>query len=285
MVRGAVNHFFSVDVEDHFHAHALEHAIPRSAWDDQPSRVSHATDRLLDLLARHQVHATFFVLGWVAKREPGLVRRIAAAGHEIGSHSWSHPRISSLTPAQFREELRSSRTILEDLAAQPVTGFRAPSFSILPGMEWAFDTLLEEGFTYDTSVFPIRRPGYGWPGAPTRPYRVTRPAGELRELPMTTLAVFGLRIPASGGAYLRHFPPMIIARAFAECGRQGHPAMLYVHPWEVDPEQPRAAVSPFTRLRHYGGIERTLPRLEQLLKQFSFGSVREWLSIDETMSR
>lgn len=283
-----MKHFFTVDVEEHFHAHALEHALPRSSWEDQPTRVVGATDRLLDLLARHQVLGTFFVLGWVAKREPGLVRRIAAAGHEIGSHSWSHPRISTLTPAQFREELDSSKAILEDLGGQPVTGFRAPSFSIRPGMEWAFDVLLEAGFTWDSSVFPIRRPDYGWPGAPTGPYAIVRPAGELLELPMTTLEVLGLRIPASGGAYLRHFPPGIIARAFHECGRKRQPAMLYVHPWEVDPEQPRAAVSRLTGLRHYGGLERTLPRLEDLLRQFEFGSVRDWLMSrrdDETMRR
>jgi polysaccharide deacetylase family protein (PEP-CTERM system associated) len=288
MVRGAVNHFFSVDVEEHFHAHALEQALPRSSWDGQPSRVTAGTDRLLDLLARHQVRGTFFVLGWVAKRSPDLVRRIAAAGHEIGSHTWSHPKISTLTPEQFREELRSSKAILEDLGAQPVTGFRAPSFSILPGMEWAFDTLLEQGFTYDSSVFPIRRPDYGWPGAPTRPYAVTRPGGELLELPMTTMSVLGARLPASGGAYLRHFPLWIITRALSEAESEGAPAMLYVHPWEVDPDQPRAAVSRLTRLRHYGGIERTLPRLERLLHRFSFGSVREWLEArrdDETMRR
>ncbi|HKP29732.1 MAG TPA: XrtA system polysaccharide deacetylase [Gemmatimonadales bacterium] len=273
-----MRHFFSVDVEEHFHAHALEHALPRSSWDEQPSRVAEATDRLLDLLARHGVRGTFFVLGWVAKRSPDLVKRIAAAGHEIGSHTWSHPKISTLTPAQFREELDSSKAILEDLSGQLVIGFRAPSFSILPGMEWAFDTLLEAGFTYDSSVFPIRRPGYGWPGAPTGPYAVSRPAGSLTELPMTTLALLGGKLPASGGAYLRHFPLGVILTAFTQCERRGAPAMLYVHPWEVDPDQPRVPVSTLTRLRHYGGIERTMPRLERMLGEFEFGSVRDWLA-------
>jgi polysaccharide deacetylase family protein (PEP-CTERM system associated) len=140
-----VRHFFSVDVEEHFHAHVFEHAIPGASWDAQPSRVEPATEKILELLARHGVHGTFFVLGWVAKRAPGLVRRIADGGHEIGSHTWSHPRISALTPDQFREELRSSKAILEDQGGQPVLGFRAPSFSIHPGMEWAFDILLEKG--------------------------------------------------------------------------------------------------------------------------------------------
>ena len=273
-----MKHFFSVDVEEHFHAHVFEHVVPRGSWDAQPSRVTGATARLLDLLAEHQVHGTFFVLGWVARRCPDLVRRIAAGGHEIGSHTWSHPRISTLTPEQFREELRTSKAILEDLSGQVVLGFRAPSFSILPGMDWAFDVLLEQGFTYDSSIFPIRRPGYGWPGAPTHPYEVARPGGTLLELPMTTLSVLGARLPASGGAYLRHFPLGVISTAFAMAERENIPGMLYVHPWEVDREQPRLAVPPVTRLRHYGGIGRTMPRLDRMLRRFQFGSVRDWLS-------
>ena len=272
-----MRHFFSVDVEEHFHAHAFEHAVPRDLWDAQPTRVEPATDRLLELLARHDVRGTFFVLGWVARRAPALVRRIAAAGHEIGSHTWSHPRISGLTPEQFREELRSSKAILEDQGGQEVLGFRAPSFSILPGMEWAFEVLLEEGFRYDSSVFPIRRPGYGWPGAPTRPYDITCGRGSLFELPMTTLRLLGARVPASGGAYLRHFPLWVISRAFEQSAEDGVPAMLYVHPWEVDPDQPRIPVPAITRFRHYGGIGRTLLRLDRMLRAFKFGPVRDWL--------
>jgi polysaccharide deacetylase family protein (PEP-CTERM system associated) len=273
-----VRHFFSVDVEEHFHAHVFEHAVPGASWDAQPTRVEPATGKLLDLLARHGVHGTFFVLGWVARRCPALVRRIADAGHEIGSHTWSHPKISRLTPEQFREELRSSKAILEDQSGQAVLGFRAPSFSILPGMEWAFDVLLEEGFTYDSSIFPIRRPDYGWPGAPTRPHEIARPRGALVELPMTTMSLLGARLPASGGAYLRHFPLWIIRRAFAESAAEGAPGMLYVHPWEVDPDQPRIPVPGLTRLRHYGGIERTLQRLDRMLSDFQFGPVRDWLA-------
>jgi polysaccharide deacetylase family protein (PEP-CTERM system associated) len=273
-----VRHFFSVDVEEHFHAHVFERVVPGHAWDAQPSRVEPATNLLLELLGRHGVQGTFFVLGWVAKRTPGLVRRIADAGHEIGSHSWSHPRISRLTPDQFRQELRTSRAILEDQSGQRVLGFRAPSFSIRPGMEWAFDVLLEEGFVYDSSIFPIRRPDYGWPGAPVQPYAIQRQAGTLVELPMTTMSVLGARLPASGGGYLRHFPSRIIHQAFEEMAADGAPGMLYVHPWEVDPDQPRIPVSAITRLRHYGGIERTLPRLDRMLQDFQFGSVRDWLA-------
>jgi polysaccharide deacetylase family protein (PEP-CTERM system associated) len=272
-----VTHFFSVDVEEHFHAHVFERLMPERAWGDQPSRVAGATDLLLELLDRHGVRATFFILGWVARRVPGLVQRIAGAGHEVASHSWSHPRISRLTREQFREELRSSKAILEDQSGAPVIGFRAPSFSILPGMEWAFDVLLEQGYEYDSSLFPIRRPDYGYPAAPIHPHDITCASGVLREFPLATTSMLGARIPAAGGAYLRHFPLWIIRRAFADAGRAGTPAMLYVHPWEVDLGQPRLTVSRFTQIRHYGGLERTLPRLDKLLSEFRFGSVAGWL--------
>lgn len=272
-----VTHFFSVDVEEHFHAHVFEQVVPRSAWPSQPSRVEAMTGVLLDLLARRGARGTFFVLGCVAQQVPGLVPRIAAAGHEIGSHSWWHPRVDRLTREEFAEELRSSKAILEDQSGQPVLGFRAPSFSIRPGMEWAFDVLLEQGYRYDSSLFPIRRPDYGYPSAPSAPFLLERPAGQLREIPMTTLRVAGQRLPAAGGAYLRHFPLAVIRAAFRQAERQGAPGMLYVHPWEVDTEQPRLPVSRLTRLRHYGGLARTLPRLDALLGEFRFGAVRDWL--------
>lgn len=277
MVPGPVRHYFSVDVEEHFHAHVFERVVPRTTWDNEPSRVSAATERILDLLARFEIRGTFFIVGWVAQRVPDLVRRIAGLGHEVASHSWSHPRINTLTPEAFREELLQTKQTLEDLCGAPVTGFRAPSFSILPGMEWAFDVLLETGHTWDSSVFPIRRPGYGWPDAPRRPYEIVRPGGTLRELPMATANLLGARIPAAGGAYLRHFPFWILRRAFRTATREGIPAMLYLHPWEVDLEQPRIPVSRLNRLRHYGGMERTLPRLELLLSEFAFGPVHEGL--------
>ncbi len=272
-----LQHFFSVDVEEHFHAHVFERVVPMRAWEDQPSRVEHATGVLLDLLARHGARGTFFVLGWVARRSPALVRRIAAAGHEIGSHTWSHPRVSGLTRAQFKEELRSSKAILEELSGTRVLGFRAPSFSIRPGMEWAFDVLLEEGYRYDSSLFPIHRPDYGYPTAPRRPHVLERPAGALREFPLATTRMLGVSVPAAGGAYLRHFPFWVVRRAFREGAASGVPGMLYVHPWEVDLAQPRLPVSRTTQIRHYGGLERTLPRLERLLREFRFGSVAEWL--------
>ena len=216
-----LHHRFTVDVEEHFHVNAFEPFIARADWEAQPSRVEASTGRLLDLLARHGATGTFFVVGWLADRKPELVRRIASAGHEIASHSWWHRRVPTITPAEFREDVTRTKARLEEICGREVRGFRAPSFSILPGMEWAFDILLETGHTFDSSVFPIRRPGYGWPGAPTAPYDIVRPAGTLREYPMTTLDILGLRIPAAGGGYLRQFPVRGHSARLPESGRRG----------------------------------------------------------------
>ncbi len=271
-------HLFSIDVEEHFQVNAFDRVLSRDQWDSQPSRVEANTDRLLDLLASHSATATCFTLGWVAERLPALVRRIAAAGHELASHTWWHRKVSTSRPEEFREEIRRSKRLLEDLTGTPVVGFRAPSFSIVPGTEWAFDVLLEEGYRYDSSLFPIRRPGYGYPQAPRHPYLIARPAGRLLEFPMATLPFLGLTIPAAGGGYLRHFPAWLIQRAFRSLEREGYPGMFYVHPWEIDPEQPRLPVGALTRIRHYRNLDRTMPALQALLAEFRFRSVRDWLA-------
>ncbi len=266
-------HHFSCDVEEHFHVSAFEPYLARADWGRQPSRVEGSTDLLLDLLGRHGATGTFFVVGWLAQRKPGLVRRIASAGHEVASHSWWHRRVPTFTPQDFLDDISRTRRLLEDLTGHQVRGFRAPSFSILPGMEWAFDALLEAGYTWDSSVFPIRRPGYGWPGAPLGPFDIVRPGGTIKEYPMTVLELAGLRIPAAGGGYLRQFPFAVTKRAFRAKDLAGQSGMFYVHPWEVDPEQPRIACDWLTRLRHYRGLGRTMPRLERLLRDFRFSAV------------
>ena len=277
-MKPAIPHLFSVDVEEHFQVSAFEAVAPREDWGSYPSRVAANTDRILDLLAESGTLGTFFVLGWVADRHPDLVRRIVAAGHEIASHGWWHFRVHSIDREEFRNEIRRSKAVLEDVGGSPVLGYRAPSFSIIPGTEWAFDVLLEEGYRYDSSVFPIRRPGYGNPGAPRQPYVLTRPGGRLQEFPMATLAVGPLRIPAAGGGYLRQFPFRVIQAAFRQASHAGVPAMFYVHPWEVDPDQPRLPVSWLTGVRHYRGIAETLPLIRRLLAEFSFSSVSAWLA-------
>lgn len=262
-----------MDVEEHFHVSAFEPYLSRADWDRQPSRVEASTDIILRLLADHSALATFFIVGWLADRKPELVRRIAGAGHEIASHSWWHRRVTTLTPAEFRDDVERTRGRLEEISGVAVRGFRAPSFSIRPGMEWAFDVLLETGHTYDSSIFPIRRPGYGWPGAPLAPYDIARPAGTLREYPMTTLEAFGWRIPAAGGGYLRQLPFALIRSAFRRQGARGTRGMFYIHPWEVDPDQPRIPCDRLTALRHYRGLDRTAALLERLLGEFRFTSI------------
>lgn len=268
-------HFFSVDVEEYFQVSAFERSVPRNAWEQLPSRVERNVDLILDLLARHDAHGTFFTVGWVAKRHPWMVRRIVSAGHEIASHTFWHRRIVTQKPDEFRADVREARQVLEDITGRRVYGFRAPSFSIRPGMEWVFDVLLEEGHRYDSSMFPIRRPGYGNPGVPTTPYLIRRPAGDLLELPLATTAVLGLRLPAAGGGYLRQLPLSLVQRGLREHGRLGRPAMFYVHPWEFDPDQPRMNTGWLTSVRHYRGLGRMRPRLERLLQEFRFTSVAE----------
>jgi len=266
-------HHFTVDVEEHFHVNAFDRVIPPTEWGSQPSRVEASTERLLELLARHGWLGTFFVVGWLADRKPDFIRRIAAAGHEVASHSWWHRRVTALTPAEFREDVSRTKARLEEITGQQVRGFRAPSFSIRPGMEWAFDILIETGHEYDSSVFPIRRPGYGWPDAPTEPYLIDRPAGVLREYPMTVLRLAGWRVPAAGGGYFRQFPYGVTRAAFRRREREGAGGMFYIHPWELDPDQPRVPCGWLTRLRHYRGLGRTEGRLDRFLAEFAFGPV------------
>jgi len=203
------------------------------------------------------------------------------AGHEIASHGYWHRRVTSLSPAEFRDDLRASKYALEDLAGAPVVGYRAPSFSIIPGYEWAFDVLLEEGFRYDSSLFPIRRRGYGYPGASREPNVISRHAGNLAEFPLATTEFGGVTIPAAGGGYLRQFPFSVIRRAFQEATARGSAATFYIHPWEIDPEQPRLPVSLLTRVRHYRGLGTTLPRIKQLLAEFRFTSIGAALRADD----
>jgi polysaccharide deacetylase family protein (PEP-CTERM system associated) len=268
-------HHFTVDLEEYFQVSAFESCVARSQWERFESRVARQVALLLDLLARHEARATFFVLGWVAERHAGLVRAIARAGHEIASHGWDHARVTHQTPLQFRRSVRRTKDVLEEISGAPVTGFRAPSFSIVPGCEWALDVLVDEGYRYDSSLFPVRRPGYGYPNGLPHPYWLDRPAGRLVEIPPTTLRWCGVRLPAAGGAYFRLLPYGIVRAALRQCQSRGVPGTFYIHPWEIDPAQPRLDVSWLTRLRHYGGLARMAGRLERLLTEFRFTAVRD----------
>jgi len=271
----ATRHVFSVDLEEYFQVSAFDESVSRAGWDERPSRVHASTERLLDTLAEFDVKATFFTLGWIADRHPGLVQRVAAAGHEIASHGWWHRRIPTCSPEEFRREVVDSRRILEDVTGGPVLGHRAPSFSLVPGSEWAFDILIEAGYAYDSSIFPVHRGDYGYPGWDPKPHYVRRQEGRIFEIPLTTTTFGGWRVPAAGGGYLRHLPYGLTRRAFREHTKSDRPGMFYIHPWELDPEQPRLDVPWLARLRHYGGLDRAMPRLRRLLSEFQFGSVRD----------
>jgi len=272
------SHFFTVDVEEYFQVSAFARIVPVEYWNAYPRRLDRTMPVLLEALARAGAKATFFVLGWVAKHDPQVVKRIRDDGHEIASHGFWHQRVSTESPSMFRDDVRAAKQTLEDLTGTAVLGYRAPSFSILHGTEWAFDVLLAEGYTYDSSLFPVRRPGYGYPGAPTVPHVITRPLGTLLEFPLATLSIGGVKLPAAGGAYLRHFPLAFVRRAFAAASARGEPATFYMHPWEIDPDQPRVPVNAVTRLRHYRGLAHTLARVERLLAEFRFTSIASALS-------
>lgn len=273
-------HFFTVDVEEHFQVQALAPYVPRTSWDRCESRVAASTSRILELLAAAGARGTFFVLGWVAERHPAVVRDIAAAGHEVASHGWDHRRVTELTPVEFRDQARRSKALLEDLAGSKVLGYRAPSYSIVRGCEWALDILVEEGYRYDSSLFPVTRPGYGYASGARDPYWIERLAGRLCEVPPATLRRAGVNLPAAGGAYFRLLPYGLVRAALRDAAARSQPGTFFIHPWEVDPGQPRVAVPLLTRIRHYGALDRTLPRLARLVREFQFTAIAPALGLD-----
>lgn len=269
-------HALSIDVEDYFQVAALARVVKPEDWDAMPSRVEANTDALLALFEDKGVKATFFVLGWVAERHPRLIRRLADHGHEIASHGYSHQLIYNQTPEVFTEETRRSKALLEDIIQQPVTGYRAASYSITQRSLWALDILTELGFTWDSSIFPIRHDNYGIPGSPREPYWLkTGNGGVLREFPLTTARVLGQNIPAAGGGYFRQFPYPVFRQLFRQASQGDRvPQMFYLHPWEIDPGQPRFnAASWFSRFRHYTNLNKCYGRLEHLLDDFQFDTV------------
>jgi len=273
-----IHHHFTVDVEESFQVVALEPFVDRGSWDSLPGRVDRGVNLLLEMLAEHGATATFFTLSWVAERQPELVRSIVAAGHELASHGTDHKRVTELNPAEFRDSVRASKAILEDVSGERVLGYRAPSFSIVRGCEWALDVLIEEGYVYDSSLFPVRRNGYGFAGGHRDPYRIHRPVGSIEEFPPATLKIGPAVLPAAGGAYLRHLPYGLVDGAIRAAERRSAPATLYIHPWELDIDQPRIRVPAVTRMRHYGGLDRTAPRLRRLFATFALQSIARSLA-------
>ncbi len=274
-----MNNVMSVDVEDYFQVEAFSSVIAPSTWDGYPARVEHNTRKVLELLARREVRATFFVLGWVAKRWPGLVQEIAAAGHEIASHGMSHQLIYRQSVDVFRQETRDSKKLLEDIVQCPVIGYRAATYSITERSLWALDILAEEGFQYDSSIFPMRHDRYGIPDANPLPHRLTTPGGlSLVEFPISVLRYGPMKIPVAGGGYFRLFPYGFSRWALDRINKNGQDFVFYIHPWEVDPAQPRVGEAGIlSKFRHYLNLDRCTGRLERLLDDFEFTTMRSSL--------
>lgn len=274
MQDGHITNALTVDVEDYFQVSAFEPYIPRSDWDHRECRVERNVHRILDLFDQHGVRATFFTLGWVAQRYPGLVREIAARGHEVASHGYGHQRASDLDPPSFMADISRAKQLLEDTSGQAVAGYRAPSFSIGERNFWAFDCLAEAGYRYSSSIYPIRHDHYGMPDAPRFAHEV-RPG--LTEIPVSTLRLFHTNLPSSGGGYFRLLPYAVSSWMLRRINQvERRPAIFYFHPWEIDPGQPRiSGISKKARFRHYVNIGRTEARLQRLLQDFRWGRMDE----------
>jgi len=266
-----LTNYLTIDVEDYFQVAAFEDIINPDAWSSLECRVERNTAAILDILEKHRVRATFFVVGWIAERYPALVREISRHGHEIGCHSYLHRKIYDLTPEEFREDTRRAKNILEDITGKTVLGYRAPSYSITKKSLWALDILEELGFKYDSSIFPIYHDNYGIPDAPRFEYKL--PNHDIMEYPISTTLMLGRKIPVAGGGYFRLFPYWFTKYALAKINmREQKPFVFYLHPWEIDPDQPRFNhAGQLSKFRHYNNLHKTRQRLERLLNDFDFG--------------
>jgi polysaccharide deacetylase family protein (PEP-CTERM system associated) len=280
----------TIDVEDYFQVTAFARSVKRSEWDSYPLRVEDNTRRILDMLDEFAITATFFVLGWIGERTPQLIKEIQTRGHEIACHGYGHELVYDIGPDAFRADIRRAKQILENLCGTRVLGYRAPSYSITKKSLWAFDILIEEGFTYDSSVFPVYHDTYGIPDAPRFPYTIERNSGRLCEFPLTTYPVSwgGLeyRLPIAGGGYLRLLPAELIRRGIARINRlEKQPAALYFHPWELDPNQPRIKSGLKSRFRHYINLHKTEGKLRYLMEKLSFSPMNRLILPDTQPQR
>jgi len=268
----------TIDVEDYFHVTAFDRLVSQCDWDAFSSRVVASTRRLLKLLDRHHVRATFFVLGWVAFRNPRLVREIHGAGHEIGCHSYWHRRVTGMTPDEFRKDLALARAVISDITAMPVLAYRAPSFSITRRTLWAFDILAEQGIRYDSSIFPVYHDRYGIPDAASVPHRIATRSGEVLEFPLSVARFWKLKVPVCGGGYFRLLPfPWTVHGLRRIHAQQSHPFVFYIHPWEIDPAQPRVPGASWLQWRHYVNLATTESKFDELLANFQFGRLGDVL--------
>ena len=271
--KSVIKNYLTVDVEDYFQVAAFEDIISPSAWDSMEQRVEQNTGRILEILARYDIKATFFIVGWTAERFPVLVRKIKAAGHDIGCHSYLHRKIYDLKPEEFREDTQRAKEILEDITGEEIIGYRAPSYSITRKSLWALDILEELGFRYDSSIFPILHDNYGIPDAPRYEYKL--PDHDMMEYPISTALFFGRKIPIAGGGYFRLFPYWFTRMALKKINNQEKkPFIFYLHPWEIDFVQPKMKhARALSRFRHYNNLDKTENRFVRLLEEFEFGPI------------
>ena len=275
----AIQNALTVDVEDYFHVSAFAKSINHKDWDNHPLRVEKNTLRLLDLFGEVQVKATFFVLGWVADRNRNLIKEIAARGHEVACHGYSHQLIYNQTQEVFREETIRSKKLLEDIIQAPVRGYRAASYSITKDSLWALDILAEAGFVYDSSIFPIRHDRYGMPDAKEVPHILKTPQGHsLVEFPLSTAKIFNYKLPVAGGGYFRLYPYILTRAGLRQVNSHQQPFIFYLHPWEIDPDQPTIEAGWFSRFRHYNNLEKCESRLQRLMKDFRFDTAWQVLN-------
>ncbi len=267
----------TIDVEDYYHVSAFESVVRYENWERYESRMERNTHRILDILDEYNAKATFFVLGWIAERQPKLIRVIHERKHEVASHGYAHRRIYTQTPDQFRAETRKSKRILEDVIGEPIIGYRAASYSITGKSLWALNILVEEGFRYDSSIFPIRHDFYGLPGHKRFFHILTsNEGGEIAEVPLSTVRIAGINIPVAGGGYLRLFPYAFTRWAIHHLNEtEAQPAIVYLHPWEIDPDQPRIQVGWVSRFRHYTNLGRMEIKFRRLLSGFAFDTLRK----------
>jgi polysaccharide deacetylase family protein (PEP-CTERM system associated) len=277
----AILNAFTVDVEDYYHVQAFADRIDPRRWDDYESRVVANTHRILKILDDYRIRGTFFILGWVADRHPHLVRQIQQSGHEIGCHGFWHRLIYEMSPEEFRQDLLSGAKAVEAITAQRVVAFRAPSFSITEKSLWALDILIEEGFQYDSSIFPVHHDNYGIPNAERFPHRIHNNGKGLWEFPPSVHRFWKINVPIAGGGYFRLYPARLSIRWLGRINRvERQPFLFYIHPWELDPDQPRLPGSLRSRFRHYQNLRRTEKKLRRLLETFRFGTLTQALNGD-----
>ena len=273
-----IQNALTVDVEDYFQVSAFADSVGQHEWDRQPLRVEQNTHKLLNLFDEYQIKATFFALGWVAERASGLILEIAKRGHEVACHGYSHQLVYNQSPEVFKQETIRAKSILEDIVQQPVRGYRAASYSITTRSLWALDILAEAGFDYDSSIFPVRHDRYGIPDSPEFPYILDTPAGhKLAEFPLSTAKIMGYRLPIAGGGYFRLYPYWLSRAGLRQVNRRQKPFIFYLHPWEIDPEQPRISASWLSRFRHYNNLDKCETRLHRLVSDFQFSTVEKVL--------